>query len=178
MDDTAADEWMKRSSVILVGGLLVLAVLIVLIVLLTATFTPENTNPAFAAAVNFVEAAGNGHDQAAQALLTPALQLYVQDNCPDARVSACIQSYTPPEWGAFRSVVFRRATPHGSTAWDVDLIATYEEDKGFSGVCIYNRMELDDEGQWRVAGWAGWVHCGENGARDMATNAETPNRVP
>jgi hypothetical protein len=169
---------MKRSSIVLVAGLLLITVLIVVIVLLTAAFTPENTNPAFAAAIYFVHAAGTGADDTALNFLNPALQTYVAENCPDGRVSACVQSYTPPEWGAFRGVVFRRAVPDGPAAWDIDLIATYEQDKGFSGVCIYTRMEQDSVGDWRVAAWAGFVHCGESAARNMVTNPDTPNRVP
>lgn len=168
---------MKRSTLILIISLFV-GITIIALVALTAALTPENTNPAFAAALSFVNAAGTGDDETALALLTPAVQAYVQANCPVGSVSACIQPYTPPEWGAFRSAVFRRAVPDGADAWDVDLIATYEQDKGFSGVCIYNRVERNPAGDWQVAGWAGFIHCGESASRNMATNPETPNRVP
>ena len=156
----------------------VFTVAIVGIVLLIAAFIPQNTNPAFATAVNFVNAAGTGDDDTALALLSPALQAYVQQNCPDGRVSACIQPYTPPEWGQFRNAVFRRSAPDGPNAWDVDLIATYEEGKGFSGVCIYNRVEQSAEGEWLVTEWAGFLHCGDAASRNMATNPDTPNRAP
>jgi hypothetical protein len=165
---------MKRLPVLIVLSLLAV---VIVIVLLTAALTPENSNPAFAVAVQFVQAAGTGDDATALALLAPAMQAYITDNCPDGQVSACIQPYTPPEWGSFQSVVFRRATPEGAHIWHVDLIATYAEDKGFSGVCIYNRVERNDSGDWLVAEWAGFIHCGEAASRNMATNPDTPNRV-
>lgn len=168
---------MPRKTLVSILGLIVL-LLIVALLLLTATFTPENTNPAFATAVEFVDAAGTGNDKAAFALLGPALQGWVTAHCPDGRISACIQPYTPPEWGAFRSVVFRRATPDGPHTWDVDLIATYEAGKGFSGVCIYTRVEQAADGAWQVVGWAGFISCGDGASRNMATNPDTPNRVP
>jgi hypothetical protein len=169
---------MKQSSVLLAGGLLILVVAIVAILLLTESFTPENTDPAFAAAVSFVNAAGKGDDATAISLLSPELQTYVAEQCPDGSVSACVRDYTPAEWGSFLNAVFRRAAPDGPAARDVELIATYEQDKGFSGVCIYNRVEQDAAGAWKVTEWAGFVHCGEDAARDMATNPNTPNRVP
>lgn len=169
---------MKQSSVLLAVGLLILVIAIVAILLLTESFTPENTDPAYAAAVNFVKAAGTGDDTTALSLLSPELQAYVQEQCPEGSISACVREYTPAEWGAFLNVVFRRAAPDGPSARNVELIATYEEDKGFSGVCIYNRVEQDAAGAWRVTEWAGFVHCGEDAARDMATNPDTPNRVP
>jgi hypothetical protein len=150
---------------------------IVAILLLTESFTPENTDPAFAVAVNFVNAAGKGDDAVALGLLSPGLQAYVAEQCPDGSISACVRAYTPAEWGGFLNAVFRRAAPDGPSARDVELIATYEEDKGFSGVCIYNRVEQDTAGAWKVTEWAGFVHCGEDAARDMATNPATPNRV-
>jgi hypothetical protein len=169
---------MKQSSVLLAAGLLILTVAVVAILLLTESFTPENTDPAYAAAVGFVNAAGTGDDSTALSLLSPDLQAYVAEQCPDASVAACVRAYTPEEWGAFLNAVFRRAAPDGPNARDVELIATYEQDKGFSGVCIYNRVEQDAAGAWKVTGWAGFIHCGEAAARDMATNPDTPNRVP
>ena len=169
---------MKRTQLIIAGGLLILAVVIVVIIALTAAYTPENTNPAFDAAVTFVQAAGSGDDDLAFNMLTPQMQTYVQDHCPDGSVSACVKAYTPPEWGAFRSVVFRRASPAGQSAWDVDLIATYEQGKGFSGVCIYNHVVEDETGAWQVAGWAGFVSCGDGASRNMASNPDAPNHAP
>jgi hypothetical protein len=162
----------RRAIFISVAILIVIA----LIVVATAAFIPQNTNPAFAVAVDFVEAAGKGNDSVAIPLLDAPLQEYVQNNCPDSSVSACVKSYTSPEWGNFRSAVFRRAAPDGE-AWNVDLIATYEAGKGASGVCIFNRVEQTNEG-WRVTEWAGFAHCGDAESRNMATNPDTPNRVP
>jgi hypothetical protein len=166
---------MKAKSLLLIGlvGIIALA----LVIVLTAALTPENTNPAFATAVTFVNAAVNGDDAAAMPLLTTDMQVWVGANCPDASVSACVQAYTPPEWGGLLKAVFRRATPDGD-AWDVDIIATYAEGTGFSGVCIYTRVEPDAAGNYLVAGWAGFVHCGDPASRTMASNPDAPNRAP
>lgn len=166
--------------------LVVLAVVVsvAVIVVVTAALTPEQTNPANEAAVRFVQAAGMGDDEAAFALLDEAMQAYVRETCRDGLVSACVEAYIPDEWGAFQSVVFRRTAPDGLndagryTAYDVELIATYAEGKGFSGVCIYTRMEAADSGEWRAAGWAGFVSCGDAESRNMADNADAPNRAP
>lgn len=155
----------------------IIVLLIVVILIATAVFAPESANPAFAAAVSFVMAAGEGRDEQALALLDENLQVYVRQQCPDGSAAACMKSYAPPEWGAFRSVVFRRAAPDGR-AWDVELMATYEAQKGASGICIYNRVEQNDAEEWRVTAWAGFVHCGEAASRDMATNPDTPHRAP
>ena len=168
---------MTRSRLMLFAGLIIF-ILIAIIILLTAALTPQNTNPAFATAVDFINAAGTGDDETAFALLDATMQDYVNATCPDSRVSACIQPYTPPEWGAFKSAVFRRSVPDGTQAWDVDLIATYESGVGFSGVCIYTHIEEVAEEDWRVAGWAGFIHCGDNASRSMALNPDTPNRAP
>lgn len=150
---------------------------LIVIVVVTLALTPDQTSPAFAAAVSFMEAAGKGDDAAAYALLDAPLQAYVDANCPDGSVSACIAGYTPAEWGPLVSAVFRRAAPEGPE-WNVDLIAMYAEDKGFSGVCIYHRMVQDEAGQWRVARWAGFLPCDDAASRNMATNPDTPNRAP
>lgn len=168
---------------LLIGALITAAALIT-IILLTAALTPQQTNPAYAAAVAFAEAVGENDDEVAHRLLGDALRAYVEANCPQASVSECVEAYIPDEWGEFLSVVFRRAAPDASrivngtpTAYDVDLIATYAEDKGFSGVCIYVRMEETDAG-WRVARYAGFVSCGDADSRNMATNPDAPNRAP
>ncbi len=166
---------MRSGRFIIIGA--VLLVIIVVILIATLAFIPQNANPAFATAVEFTQAAGEGNDEAAMALLDAALQEYVQANCPDGSISACVRGYTPSDWGQFRSAVFRRSVPDG-TAWDIDLIATYEAGKGASGVCIYNRLEQDENGAWRVTAWAGFVHCAEADSRNMATNPDTPNRAP
>lgn len=162
----------RRNRILIAGGILVS---IILVIVVTAIFTPGSTHPAFAAAVNFMNAAGKGDDAAALPYLTPELQAYVAENCPTGSVSACIDGYTPPEWGALVSAVFRRAAPN-SDSWNVEVIATYAADTGASGVCAFFRVEPDASGAWFVAEWAGFVHCSE--ARDMATNPDTPNRVP
>lgn len=158
---------------------IVLAVVLAvgIVVVVTATFVPQETSPAAAAAVTFMNAAGKGDDATAFLLLSDELQAYVTANCPDGSVSACIDSYTPPEWGNLQSAVYRRSTPDGA-AWDVDLISTYERDRGASGVCIYHRVEQDDMGAWRVVEWAGFLACGDAASRNMATNPDTPNRAP
>ena len=168
---------------LLIGALVTAAVLIT-IILLTAALTPQQTNPAYAAAVAFAEAAGQGDDTTAGRYLGDDLRAYVAANCPDGRVSACVEGYIPDTWGGFQSVVFRRAAPDVSrieagapTAYDVDLIATYAEDKGFSGVCIYVRMEQTVAG-WQVIRYAGFVSCGDAASRNMATNADAPNHAP
>jgi hypothetical protein len=149
----------------------------VTVVVLVTLFTSAETNPAFNAAVTFMNAAGAGDDAAAFPLLSDQMQQYVTANCPDGSVSNCIRSYIPPEWGQLVSAVFRRAAPDGD-AWDVELIAHYQLDTGASGVCSYYRMQPDESGQWRVHGWAGFLWCGDARSRNMATNPETPNRAP
>jgi hypothetical protein len=165
---------MRSKRVLWVAGILLLGVGIVAVTLL---LTPQETNPAFAAAVNFMNAAGKGDDATASTLLSDELLAYVAANCPDGSVSACVQGYIPPEWGDLISAVFRRAAPDGD-AWDVDLIATYEQDTGASGVCAYTRVQQDESGAWRVYEWAGFLWCGDGRSRNMATNPETPNRAP
>ena len=171
---------MSRTKRVVVLGFVV-AVIAVLIGF-TAYLTPQETNPAYDAAVTFADAAGKGDEATAYDLLSPQLKDYVRANCPEGRVSACVDGYTPPAWGAMQSVVFRRAAPDMQegrpTAYDVDLISTYAEGIGFSGVCIYTRMEQDDSGTWRVAAYAGWVSCGDAESRTMAVNPDAPNRVP
>lgn len=176
---------MMRNRTIWIG-LAIAAAVIVLIVALTAALTPQQTHPAYAAALAFADAAGKGDDDAAFALLAPPLQDYVTANCPDGSISACVDAYTPPEWGGFQSIVFRRAVPDSSTnengtgvtAYDVDLIGTWAQDKGFSGVCVYTRVEQNDSGAWLVTRYAGWVSCGDAESRDMARNPDAPNRAP
>ncbi|NWG18003.1 MAG: hypothetical protein HXY41_15365 [Chloroflexi bacterium] len=158
-------------------GFITLLAAVGLIVVVTAALIPQETHPAYAAALRFAEAVGAGDDETAFALLAPPMQDYVTARCPDGSVSACVRAFIPPEWGGFMSVVFRRAAPDGN-AFNIDLIATYEKDKGFSGVCIYHRLEQDAAGGWRVAGWAGYVSCGDPLSRGMAANPDAPNRAP
>jgi hypothetical protein len=167
---------MRNRPLIIAAGLLVLLASLALVVFLTAALTPDQTHPAFATAVAFAEAAARGNEDAAAALMTPELAAWVAQNCPEGRVSACVQASTPPEWGDLISAVFRRAAPDGPN-WDVDLIATYQFEQGFSGVCIYTQLVPDGEA-WKVAAYAGFVWCGDPATRNMAANADAPNRAP
>jgi hypothetical protein len=166
---------MPRSRLIWIS--IVAIIIVAAIIVLTLALTPAEVNPAAATAAAFMNAAGKGDDATAFALLSADMQEYVAANCPDGSVAACITGYTPPEWGELVSAVFRRAAPD-ENAWDVDLIATYERDTGASGVCSYYRMEQDEAGVWRVAGWAGFIWCGDAASRNMATNPDTLNRAP
>lgn len=167
---------MKLKPVVwIVGGaILIIAAMIALAVLLV----PENTHPAYAAATDFMNAAGKGEEAAASALLSDELQSFVQTNCPQGQVSACLDAYTPPEWGDLLSAVYRRSIPDGR-AWDVLLVATYEEGKGFAGVCIYHRMEEVAPGDWRVAAWSGFIPCDDPDSGLQGLRREdAPNRAP
>ena len=165
------------SSNIIIIAVIVILALIVGIIVATLALTPSDTNPAYAAAVAFVDAAARGDDTAANSYLSETLIAYVEANCPDGSVSACVAGYIPLEWGAYQSIVFRRATPDGS-GWHVDLIGTWAEDRGFSGVCVYTDMQQDSSGAWKVQRWAGFDWCGNPATRNMATNADAPNRAP
>lgn len=167
----------NRNLLLALAGLIIGAVVVVVIV--TATFTPEGTEPAFNVATTFVNAAAQGDEATAFPLLSPALQDWARANCPEGQVSACVQAYTPAEWGRLASAEFRRSARVGP-AWDIDLIGYYDREgtQGFSGVCVYVRMEAAAPGDWRIAGWAGWAWCGDPATRNMARNADAPNRVP
>ncbi|TVR21584.1 MAG: hypothetical protein EA396_07615 [Anaerolineaceae bacterium] len=146
---------------------------------LTMVLTPENKG-AYNAAVRFINSAGTFDDEAAYALLTPEMQAYVDATCDDGRVSACIADYIPPEWGNLvrdGGAVFRRAIRDGD-AFDVQLVATYERDQGFAGVCIYHRVVEIAPDDWRVAAWSGFVSCDEpNSGLNGLRQADAPNRV-
>ncbi len=157
-------------------GLVVLAVLAVLVLVVVA-ITPPQTNPAFGVAAAFANAAGHGDDAAALPLLSADLAQAVATTCKDGKPSGCVQGYAPPEWGALENAVFRRAIPDGA-AWDIEVIATYEKDKGASGVCSYFHVSEYPDGQWKIDRWAGFIWCGDPRSRDMATNPDTPNRMP
>src|SRR6185295_12234936 len=96
---------------------------VIVLIFVSLSLTPESS-PAFDAAVRFIEAAGKGDDSVAFALLAPQMKDYVHANCPNGSVSACVRSYTPPEWGDFQNGVFRRAAPDGQN-WNVQIIADY-----------------------------------------------------
>lgn len=165
----------NRLPLLIVGAVIIIAVVVVL----TALLVPQQLSPAYAAAVDFVNAAGNGEDETALALLSDELQAHVADNCPDG-LSACIDAYTPPEWGGFLNAVFRRAQPDGPDAFDILLLATYEEGQGFSGVCIYNRAERAADETWQIVRWSGWVSCDlpNAGLSALASDPDAPNRAP
>lgn len=156
--------------------LLLFGILILVIIAATAVLTPGDTNPAFQTAVGFAEAAATGDEAGARASTGPSVLDYAAANCPSGQISACVASYIPPEWGAFKSVVFRRAAPDGSD-WDVELIATYSEGVGFSGVCIYTRLSPVESG-WQVTRYAGWVPCSDPSSRDIQSNPDAPHHVP
>ena len=157
-------------------GLAVLGMIAVLVLVVVATTTPQ-TNPAFEVAANFANAAGHGEDAAALPLLSGDLAQAVASTCKDGKPSSCVQGYAPPEWGALQHAVFRRAVPDGA-AWDIEVIATYEQDKGASGVCSYFHVSQSNDSQWKIDRWAGFIWCGDPRSRDMATNPNTPNRMP
>ncbi len=166
---------MKFRNVLIIG-LVALVAAIIVIGLIATQLTPQATNPAFTAAVDFVNAAGTGDDTTALALLDDNLRAYVAANCPNGSPSACIQSYAAPDWGKLVTAVFRRAAPDGAN-WDVEVIAHHETGVGASGICSMIHV-VPDGAAWQVAGWAGFIHCGEAQSRDMATNPDTPNRAP
>ena len=161
----------------------VVAVLIglVAVVVITALLVPQETNPAYAAAIEFVNAAGKGNDEIAMSHLSAELKNYVADNCRDGGVSACVDDYSPSEWGSFLNAVYRRAQPDGPNAWDVQLIATWEEDQGFSGVCIYTRVEKTnaESETWEIVRWSGFVSCDlPNAGLSGLAQDDAPNSAP
>jgi hypothetical protein len=164
----------RRTLIILITAFIITAAVIILSSL---ALTPQETNPAVQVAVTFWNAAEQGDDAVALPLLSPALQEWVAANCPAGSVSRCIQTYSPPEWGKLLSAVFRRSAPVGRI-WNVDVIATYELETGVSGVCAHFRVEPTEGGTWQITEWAGFLWCGDPASRSMATNPETPNRVP
>jgi hypothetical protein len=167
---------MNNKVFILIGGLTV--AIIALLVYLTTTLIPQN-EPYYNVAIRFVNAAGTANDEVAYSLLSPDLQAYVDENCPDG-VSACIADYTPAEWGSLirdGGAVYRRSKQDGD-AYDIQLVATYQYDKGFAGVCIYNRTEEIAPDDWRVTAWAGFIPCDDPVASiDGLRGQDAPNRV-
>jgi hypothetical protein len=162
-----------------------IAAFVGLVVLLTAALVPQQTNPAYQVALNFVHHAARAEDEQASALLSEELRAYVAQNCRASLVSFCVDAYLPDEWGGFLSAVFRRAQPDGPHAWDVQLIATYAQGQGFSGVCIYTRVEKDPASSgalaadWRVTRWSGWASCDDPNTRlGQLIGPDAPNRAP
>lgn len=169
---------MNRTLLIMIGIFTVLSV--GAIIILSAILIPEN-KAAFDVAVRFMNLAGTGQDEAAMAYLSEELQTYVRENCPRGSVSACIYAYTPAEWGRLLrdgAAVYRRSIRDGD-AWDVQLIATYERDKGFAGVCIYHRVEQVAPDDWRVTAWSGFVACDDpNSGLPNLRSENAVNRAP
>lgn len=157
----------------------VLAVVFVaIVVVVTALLVPAQV-PAYETAVEFVRDAGKGKPDAALAALSPEMQAWVASHCRDSSVTACVDDYTPPQWGNMLSAVFRRAQPAGADAFDVQVIATYEDNQGFSGVCIYlHVMQQDDH--WEITRWTGWNSCDDpnGGMSAMLSDPNAPNRAP
>lgn len=169
---------MLRSRTFLIT-LLITLVAIVVILAAALVLVPGQTSPAFQTALDFINAAVQGDNVRALANVSEPIRVYAAENCPDGSISACVDAYTPEDWGAMKTVVYRRSAPVGNE-WDVDLIAHYESGTGASGVCIYARVApLDDTGErWQVTRYAGFVHCGDPASRDMASNPDAPNSVP
>jgi hypothetical protein len=176
-----------KSRLPLIIALVVIIVLTAIIVVASLALTPSALTPAYAVAVDFTNAAVKGEEAVAAPLVDFNLTGFAAENCADGRVSACIQSYAPEAWGGLISAVFRRSIPDGPDAWDIQLVATYEHDKGFSGVCIYNRVERfaalasanDGYDGWRVTRWSGFIPCDDarSGIQQLRT-ADAPNRAP
>lgn len=176
---------MSTRTILIIVSLITLLAAAALVVL-TATL---GLAPEYAIAQDFLNIAGESTaddaDARAIALLSEEMQQYVTQNCPNGSVSECIDAYTPPEWGKLLKAVYRRSIPDGENAWDVLVIATYELGQGFSGVCMYQRVErlADPAGDayngWRVAGWSGFISCDESDAGlSTLKEADAPNRAP
>jgi hypothetical protein len=153
-------------------------VLVIVVIIIISLVITEDLHPAYTTAVDFVTAAGKGDDATAFALLSSAMQNYVAEHCPDGSVSACVARYTPEDWGDFTTAVYRRSITDGP-AWDVLLLASYEEGEGFAGVCIYNRVEEVLPEVWRVTAWSGFVSCDDsNAGLSGLRRDDAPNRAP
>lgn len=165
----------------------IILVVIAGLIAVSVTLTPDNTSPAYAVAVDFANAVGDSDDAALQNTLSEELKQYASDNCPDGSLANCINAEIPEDWGNMLITVFRRAEPEGVSAWDVLSVATYEEAQGFSGVCIYTRVEQlegdtssDDYEGWRVVNWSGFISCDspDAGLRQLKATAANRNEAP
>lgn len=173
---------MKSRAVLVIVA--VIALLVVAILAISLSLTPSQSNPAYAVAEDFTNLAAKGQNDAAIVLVSDPLRAYAESNCPDGSLAACVQSYAPPEWGGIISALYRRSVPEGNVQ-HVQLIATYQEGKGFSGVCIYNRVERiadpanDPYDGWRVTRYAGFVPCDAPGS-DLTEmrQPDAPNAAP
>lgn len=157
----------------------ILLVISLALIGLTLILTPEAT-PAFDTAVEFMNAAGRGDDATASGKLSPELLQFVEANCRDGSVSACVDDYTPPEWGNLIQAVFRRSIPDGENAWDVMVVSTYEQEQGFSGVCTYYHVIRTGDDEWKIDRWSGFIACDDSNAGlvAMRDNPDAPNRAP
>lgn len=166
---------MNRKTLVWIGIGFLFVVLVT-----TALLVPQGTNPAYAVAETFIKSAGKGDDATALTALSPELQAWVAQNCPEGSVSRCIDDYTPADWGAFLNAVFRRAQPDGRDAWNILFLATYAENQGFSGVCIYARTERIEDEKWHVTAWSGWMSCDlpNAGLSSLISDSSVPNRAP
>jgi len=91
-----------------------------------------------------------------------------------------VDDYTPADWGGMISTVFRRAQPASPNAFDVQLVAMYENNQGFSGVCIYTQMVRQPDDRWLVTRWSGWNSCDDpnSGLANLISHPDVPNRAP
>lgn len=175
---------MSRSRSILLI-FVVTALLIAALLIISMSLTPAQSTGAYAVAEDFTNLAAKGQNEAALALVGDDLRAYAEANCPEGSLAACVQGYAPQEWGDIISAVFRRSVPEGADVWHVNLIATYQEGKGFSGVCIYNRVERiaqsagDPYEGWRVTRYAGFIPCdAPDAALESLRQAGAPNSAP
>ena len=113
---------MAKNKLIL--GVSILIVAVVILIIATMFLVPEGSHPAYAVAVNFVNAAATGDDDTAIPYMSATLREAVAETCPEGIPSTCIESYADESWGGFMSAVFRRAIPDGNSAWDVQLIVS------------------------------------------------------
>jgi hypothetical protein len=162
---------------------ILLSVVIIVLIGLALLLVPEST-PAFDTAVDFMNSAGKGDDELASSRLSTELLDFVAENCSQGSLSACINEYTPPEWGGLIQAVFRRAIPTDEQGWDVLVVSTYEDAQGFSGVCSYFRVapveQAGDADVWQITRWAGFISCDEPEASLTALrdNPNAPNHAP
>lgn len=168
---------------------IIILIVIAGIIAVSVTLTPDNTNPAYAVAVDFANAIGEGDQASLQNTISDELEQYAVENCSDGSLISCINNQIPESWGEMIITVFRRAEPEGANAWDVLSVATYEEDQGFSGVCIYTRVERvqnqpeTSEGMyegWRVVKWSGFISCDspDAGLRQLKASAVNLDATP
>ena len=62
--------------------------------------------------------------------------------------------------------------PKGAITAAVEQLTADLEERG-SGLQV-----REVAGGWQITRWAGWLHCSDAAARNMASNPDTPNRAP